>query len=129
MTGVDGLPNIQFHAALSDVPSAPVSASEIQKVLHNLLINAVEAIQGTGEIQIVLVQQGSEVCIEVRDTGCGISQDFVQNALFKPFRTSKKKGLGIGLYQCKMIVEAHKGRIEVESTQGVGSQFRLFLPL
>ena len=93
MTGVDGLPNIQFHAALSDVPSAPVSASEIQKVLHNLLINAVEAIQGTGEIQIVLVQQGSEVCIEVRDTGCGISQDFVQNALFKPFRTSKKKGL------------------------------------
>ena len=88
-----------------------------------------EAIQGTGEIQIVLVQQGSEVCIEVRDTGCGISQDFVQNALFKPFRTSKKKGLGIGLYQCKMIVEAHKGRIEVESTQGVGSQFRLFLPL
>ena len=129
MTGIAELPNIQFQKELEAVPAVSVASAEIQKVIQNLIINATEAIEGKGEVQVRLDQHGLYVRIEVRDTGCGMSRDYMQNSLFKPFRTSKPKGLGIGLYQCKAIVEAHRGRIEVESTQGVGSQFRVLLPL
>ncbi len=128
-TGVDELPNIQFQAELEDGPPVSVAPLEIQRVLHNLLINAVESIRGKGEIQLKLNRCGTNVCITVKDTGCGMSQEYIDNDLFKPFRTSKEKGLGIGLYQCRTIVEAHQGRIEVESTQGGGSQFSVLLPL
>ena len=53
---------------------------------------------------------------------------FVENRLFRPFRTTKEKGLGIGLYQCKQIIEAHGGRIEVESREGAGTVFTVVLP-
>ena len=52
---------------------------------------------------------------------------FVENHLFRPFRTTKEKGLGIGLYQCKQIVEAHGGRIDVESREGKGTVFTVIL--
>ena len=58
-----------------------------------------------------------------------MSPEFIENRLFKPFSSTKKKGLGIGLYQCKTIVEAHEGTIEVESSQGVGTSFIVKLPL
>ncbi len=57
-----------------------------------------------------------------------MAPEFVEKALFKPFKSTKKKGLGIGLYQCRTIVEAHQGRIEVESKEGKGSTFRVILP-
>ena len=58
-----------------------------------------------------------------------MSQEFVQQRLFKPFQSTKNKGLGIGLYQCKTIVEAHGGKIEVESDEDKGTTFRIALPL
>ncbi|MCZ6678078.1 MAG: PEP-CTERM system histidine kinase PrsK [Candidatus Poribacteria bacterium] len=129
MTGVAKLANIRFQQKLEPAPLVSVAPLEIQNVIDNLLINAAEAVDGAGEIQIRLDQRGTDICIEVSDTGHGISQDYIQNSLFKPFQTSKPKGLGIGLYQCKTIVEAHRGKIEVESTEGAGSQFRVLLPL
>jgi signal transduction histidine kinase len=65
----------------------------------------------------------------VSDDGCGMSLDFVNRSLFRPFQTTKKNGLGIGLFQSKMIVEAHQGRIQVDSQPGKGTTFRLILPL
>jgi signal transduction histidine kinase len=53
----------------------------------------------------------------------------VQNNLFRPFQTTKKTGIGIGMFHCKMIVEAHHGRIEVESQPGQGTSFRVLLPI
>jgi signal transduction histidine kinase len=67
--------------------------------------------------------------MSVTDNGCGMAPEFVQNSLFRPFQTTKKKGIGIGMFHCKMIVEAHRGRIEVESQPGKGSAFRVLLPL
>ena len=55
--------------------------------------------------------------------------EFIENKLFKPFQSTKEKGLGIGLYQCKMIIEAHDGQIRVKSKEGEGAEFRVTLPL
>ncbi|MCH8290295.1 GHKL domain-containing protein [Candidatus Poribacteria bacterium] len=129
MIGIETLPNIRFQEDLSDIPLVRVVPYEIQKVLHNLLINAIESIKDTGKIRVRLLKQGQNVCIEVRDTGCGMSHDYIENNLFRPFHTSKEQGLGIGLYHCKRIVEIHRGQIEVESTLEVGSLFRVLLPL
>jgi len=65
--------------------------------------------------------------IRVIDRGSGMSPRYLRNELFKPFRTTKKQGLGIGLYQCRQIVEAHNGRIEVSSLEGSGSVFTVWL--
>jgi hypothetical protein len=57
-----------------------------------------------------------------------MTEDFIKNHLFKPFRTTKDKGLGIGLYQCRQIVEAHGGRLEAQSAAGKGTVFTICLP-
>jgi hypothetical protein len=57
-----------------------------------------------------------------------MSEEFIQNQLFKPFQTTKKKGLGIGLYQCKEIIAAHGGAIKVRSKQHEGTSFTIQLP-
>jgi signal transduction histidine kinase len=71
----------------------------------------------------------SWVTVSVSDNGCGISKEFMEKDLFHPFKTTKKQGMGIGLFQSKMIVEAHQGRSEVESEPGVGTTFKVMLPL
>jgi signal transduction histidine kinase len=65
----------------------------------------------------------------VRDNGCGMSPEFVAGSLFRPFQTTKKRGIGIGMFLSKMIVDAHEGRVEVESHIGKGTTFHLLLPL
>jgi hypothetical protein len=65
----------------------------------------------------------------VTDNGPGVPPEFLKDGLFKRFRTTKKKGLGIGLYHCKAIVEAHEGTIEAESVAGGGTTFTIHLPV
>lgn len=101
---------------------------QIQKVLVNLVLNADDATAGKGEIRVATNLEPGYVVFLVSDNGCGMTDEFIQNTLFKPFKTTKKKGMGIGLYQCKSIVEAHGGRIEVESSEGRGTTFRVWLP-
>jgi len=80
----------------------------------------------------VLVETRKEVncvCIQVSDNGSGMTEDFMKNQLFRPFRTTKEAGLGIGLYQSRQIVEAHDGKIEVRSDIGKGTVFTIYLPV
>jgi putative PEP-CTERM system histidine kinase len=105
-----------------------VDGEEIRKVIINLVQNALEAGGEQGTVTIRTGKENGGVCIRVSDTGCGMTEDFLKDQLFKPFRTTKEKGLGIGLYQCKQIVEAHGGTIEVKSEINKGTEFAVFLP-
>ncbi len=106
-----------------------VDKEEMKKVILNLILNALDAIHGEGVVEVETGNNGTNTYTKVIDNGCGMKEDFIKNHLFKPFRTTKKKGLGIGLYQCKQIVEAHGGKIEIKSKEGEGSNFTVFLPL
>ena len=110
--------------------NAMVDEDEMQNVILNLVINAIEA---SGPEQVVAIRTGANsdgVYISVQDQGCGMSADFIRNELFKPFRTTKKKGIGIGLYQCRQTAETFGGIIKVESNIGSGSTFTIcFNPL
>ncbi len=107
---------------------ATFDKEEISKVIINLIVNAIEATDYNGEIEIVVGEEGGMGFVRVSDNGCGMSREFMENHLFKPFQTTKKKGLGIGLYQCKTIVEAHAGKLNVNSEEGKGTVFSMYLP-
>lgn len=101
----------------------------MRSVVINLLGNAREAIEGQGMIRIETRKENGLAVLEVEDTGCGMAPEFVRDSLWRPFRSTKSKGLGIGLFQSKMIVEAHRGTIQVESEPGRGTTFRVLLPM
>jgi len=106
-----------------------VDAGEIRKVVLNIMLNAVEAVGVNGVISVETGSNEDMAYVRVEDNGCGMTDEFINNQLFKPFRTTKEKGLGIGLYQCRQIVDAHGGRIEVNSVAGKGSIFTVYLPI
>jgi signal transduction histidine kinase len=111
------------------LPPLFVDPEQIQKVITNLILNANEALANGGEIRVTTEQREGWIVLSVNDNGCGMSKEFIEKSLFHPFKTTKKQGMGIGLFHSKMIVEAHKGRIEVESEEGKGSTFKVMLPL
>ncbi|WP_242927899.1 sensor histidine kinase [Pontibacter vulgaris] len=98
----------------------------LEQVLINLITNAQRAVRGRPSPQIILVakQQDGKVTIEVHDNGTGIPEELLEN-IFIPFFTSHKDGSGIGLSLSKHIMHLHKGSIQVESEEGVGSTFKL----
>ena len=82
-----------------------------------------------GERDIAKFVQNDEMLFfEVADQGCGMPDEFIQNRLFQPFQTTKQKGFGVGLYQCRQIIEAHGGRIDVSSKVDEGTTFTVYLP-
>ena len=114
---------------LNPLPEISLDPEQIQKVITNLILNANEAGGNKGEIRILTEQIEGWIVLSVSDNGCGMSKEFIEKSLFHPFKTTKKQGMGIGLFHSKMIVEAHHGRIEVESEEGRGSTFRVMLPI
>lgn len=126
---LDGARDQSLTSKLGPIPEVWVDPDQIQKVLVNLLLNAREASQGHGEIRVTTGLKGDWVTLAVSDSGCGMTEEFIRKELFQPFKTTKDRGLGIGLYHSKVIVEAHRGSIEVESREGEGSTFRVLLPV
>ncbi len=120
---------ISLRQELSSIPKTLADTEQLQKVLMNLLLNAKEAVDEHGEIFVRTEQMGRWAVLSVSDNGFFMSQAFMTQSLFQPFRTTKSEGLGIGLFHTKMLVEAHQGRIEVESEEGKGSTFRVLLPI
>ncbi|HMB15677.1 MAG TPA: XrtA/PEP-CTERM system histidine kinase PrsK [Pelovirga sp.] len=106
-----------------------VDEEEIYKVIVNLLVNAREATADGNPVMISYGADHVQGWVKVKDSGCGMSAEFVRTSLFKPFETTKKHGFGIGLYQCQQIMMVHDGEILVDSREGEGTEFTLKLPL
>lgn len=103
--------------------------SELREVLVNMVFNAVDAMPEGGKLLLATSTVGESVIITIADTGFGMSND-VRSRIFDPFFTTKgKAGLGLGLAVSFGIIRRHSGSIEVESTEGNGTEFRITLPL
>lgn len=120
---------LRLHKSLQMLPKLRIDPAQIQKVLTNLLMNAKEAVGPDGQVSIETGQSNGWAVLTVSDNGCGMTREFIDGRLFRPFQTTKKRGVGIGMFHCKMIVEAHRGRIEVRSEPGKGTAFRVLLPI
>jgi signal transduction histidine kinase len=112
----------------SALPEIEHDSDQIHQVLLNLLLNAIQAIEGTGQIGVDIEARGDSAAIIVSDTGRGIPSEHLPN-IFRPFYTTKGNGTGLGLSLARRIVEQHHGRIEVTSAVGKGSKFVVSLPL
>ncbi|GGZ53021.1 sensor histidine kinase [Lysobacter xinjiangensis] len=121
---------VQLEKIYGDMPLVECLPSEVNQVFMNLLINAGQAITERGVITLACGQENGEAWVSVADTGCGIPEDAL-GRIFDPFFTTKPigRGTGLGLAICYRIVEKHHGRIEVQSTVGMGTTFRVVLPI
>lgn len=130
LAGWEEAAGIHLKKELAPLPKVAFDPEQMLKVATNLIFNARDAVPpSSGEVRIQTQQNNGWVVLAISDNGCGMSREFLSRSLFRPFQTTKKNGLGIGMFQSKMIVEAHRGKIEVESETGKGSTFRVFLPL
>lgn len=127
--GLNGSLRAQVVEELRPTPPVAMDPEQIQKVVLNLLLNANDAVGDGRRISVATGREDRWVYVSVADEGCGMSREFMARSLFKPFRTTKVQGLGIGLFHSKSIVDAHGGRIEVESEEGKGTTFRVLLPV
>jgi len=117
-------------------PAAEVNATQVQQVLLNLVVNARQAMANGGDLRIVVREnhEAGTAEVTIRDGGPGIPAETLRK-IFEPFYSTKERdetgrgGTGLGLALCREIMEAHRGRIRVESTVGVGTAFTLRFPL
>jgi putative PEP-CTERM system histidine kinase len=114
---------------LKPLPRMLFDSEQMSKVVTNLVLNATEAVSGEGQVRIATDQTNGWAVLTVADDGCGMTAEFISRSLFRPFQTTKINGLGIGMFQSKMIVEAHGGRITAVSEPGKGTTFQVLLPL
>jgi signal transduction histidine kinase len=120
----------EVEVKLPETLFALVDVQRMDKVVENLIINAREAM--TGKNGTITVEAGTTAddkpFFSVSDTGEGMSQRFIEEKLFHPFATTKKRGVGLGLYTCREVVRANGGSITVTSEEGVGTTFLVVLP-
>jgi len=112
-----------------DVPRLRVDAGKLRQVLVNLLRNALDATAPADRIEVTISRSDSNsVALTIRDTGQGIADEDIKK-IFKPFFTTKEKGLGLGMDICRQIVEAHGGLMTVDSTPGMQTTVSVVLPI
>jgi two-component system, NtrC family, sensor kinase len=121
---------IRVHRDFGALPPVRCDASRMSQVFVNLIMNAVHAMGGDGDLTISLSADETHARCAIRDTGPGVPPE-VRDRIFDPFFTTKPvgQGTGLGLSISYGIVEQHGGRIEVDSTQGVGATFTVVLPI
>src|SRR5215831_2730592 len=119
---------VRFHVSGGPVQPILGVRDQLHQVLLNVVLNARQAIGQNGGISIAIEQLNGSVVVTVDDTGSGIPPNMLES-LFRPSQSSRPGGLGVGLYQCKQIVEANGGTIQIRSEVGKGTQVRIELPL
>ena len=112
----------------SGIPEVRMDRDKIKQVLWNLLMNAVQSMPDGGTIELsVQLINGRILEYRIKDYGAGIAEDDMKQ-IFAPFYSTKKEGMGIGLYVSGKIADAHQGRIKVCSTPGSGTSVSLLIP-
>jgi len=105
------------------------NSHSLEQVLVHLVQNAVDASEPDSPVFLGVTNEGLNARFEVVDSGCGMSPEFVRTRLFKPFDSTKSGGFGIGAFEARELVRAMRGRLEVESREGLGSRFIVRIPL
>ena len=118
---------VEVVFATGEIPPVKGNAEKLRSVLSNLIINAIEAMPTGGMLRFSALVEETSCTLIVEDSGVGMTTEFMRERLFRPFQTSKQSGLGIGLFQSRELVEQMGGSLNVQSTVGKGSSFKLKL--
>jgi two-component system, NtrC family, sensor kinase len=115
---------------LQEIPQLACCPGHLGQAFYNLILNGAQAISGAGSVHIQTVFKDNEICVSIKDTGCGIAEEDLPK-IFDPFFTTRDvgAGTGLGLTVINNIIKAHGGRIEVASEACKGSTFTVFLPV
>ena len=103
-------------------------AQQLENIIGHLVQNAIEAIDQTGKVDIIVKRGKDYANIIVKDDGCGMEQSFIDHKLFEPFQTTKDAGYGLGMSESRKIVNAHRGGLDVISEPGQGTTITIRLP-
>ncbi len=127
--GVPMADGVILEKHLAPVPPLMLDRERMSSVVTNLLLNARDAVADSGRIGVRTSRHDDRVQLTVADDGCGMTPTFLREGLFRPFQSTKSKGLGIGMFQSRMVVEAHGGAIRVDSEVGKGTTIHITLPI
>lgn len=119
----------ELELQLMDMVSSRGHENRVERVIGHAVQNAFDATPPDGHVCLTLRRQGSYACVEVQDTGCGMSEEFVRTRFAKPFQTTKEQGMGIGAFESFQYLHELGGQIEVASQEGRGTQLRILFPL
>lgn len=122
--------SIRVVKRLGDIPYVMADPRQMEQVFHNILLNAIQALEGSGAIEIESKVIGGSIEVSVRDSGPGIPREHLSR-IFEPFFTTKPvgNGTGLGLSICSELVKKHGGSIFVESEIGRGTTFSIIIPI
>jgi signal transduction histidine kinase len=125
LTGTHVEPHVELSA---DEMGGRLDESSLRSALTNLILNAVQAMNGGGRLSVKTLREGDRLRVEIADTGVGMSREQVAK-MFEAFYTTKAKGLGLGMPYAKKVIEEHGGEIGVESSPGAGTLVTVRLPV
>ena len=128
IAGLTVPPNVTIEDLSEDKSRVRIDSKRMKRVFTNLIKNAIDAMPEGGKITIASKNSNSTAEITISDTGAGMPASFTEN-VWKPFQTTKAKGLGLGLAICKRIVDAHGGDISLSSEIGEGTTVTIHLPI
>ena len=109
--------------------SVYANSSRLERVVGHLIQNAIEATARDGQVWVRLMRKNDFAVVEIKDTGHGMSEQFIHEKLFKPFESTKSAGMGIGVFESREYVSELGGELEVSSSASNGTVFRILLPL
>jgi signal transduction histidine kinase len=119
-------PPIELELSTGVTAAGP--EDRLEHVIGHLVQNAIDATSNGGSVTVKLHDDGAFALIDVRDTGTGMSSEFIRERLFRPFETTKPAGMGIGVYESSQYVAGLGGQILVDSEPGQGTRVRVLLP-
>jgi signal transduction histidine kinase len=120
--------DIEFIDSTTEPLLMHLDAARLEDAVMNLVLNAIESIEGNGHVRVRLLTRDNEALVEVSDNGCGIKPQN-RRRIFDPFFTTKIDGTGLGLVSAQRTAAAYHGRITFKTRIGRGSRFILALPL